>query len=96
VGRPSDRFGEEVVAVVQLRDGASLDPAGVREFAAQSLARFKAPRAVAVCDRVPRHANGKADYGRARAVAATAVDAVGVSASATAGAGPTRSAPAPP
>jgi 3-oxocholest-4-en-26-oate---CoA ligase len=76
VGRPSDRFGEEVVAVVQLRDGATVDPAGIREFAAQSLARFKAPRAVALCDRVPRHANGKADYGRARTVAATAVAAV--------------------
>jgi 3-oxocholest-4-en-26-oate---CoA ligase len=91
VGRPSDRFGEEVVAVVQLRDGATVDPAGIRAFAAQSLARFKAPRAVAICERVPRHANGKADYGSARSVAATAV-----SASATAGAGPTRTAPAPP
>jgi 3-oxocholest-4-en-26-oate---CoA ligase len=75
VGRPSERFGEEVVAVVQLRAGAAVEPADVREFAARSLARFKAPRAVAICDRVPRHANGKADYGSARSLAATAVDA---------------------
>lgn len=76
VGRPSERFGEEVVAVVQLRDGASLLPADVREVVAGSLARFKAPRAVTVCDRVVRHANGKADYGWAKSVAAEAVDAV--------------------
>ena len=75
VGRPSDRFGQEVVAVVQLRDGATLQPSELREYAATSLARFKAPRAVVVCDRVVRHANGKADYRWALAVAADAVDA---------------------
>jgi acyl-CoA synthetase (AMP-forming)/AMP-acid ligase II len=94
VGRPSDRFGEEVVAVVQLRDGATVDPAGVREFAAQSLARFKAPRAVAICEQVARHASGKPDYGWARSMAAEALPAV--SASSTSGARPTRTAPAPP
>jgi fatty-acyl-CoA synthase len=75
VGRDSDRFGQEVVAVVQLRDGATVEPAELREFATQSLARFKAPRAVAVCDEVQRLANGKADYRWAREVAADAVDA---------------------
>ena len=75
VGRPSARFGQEVVAVVAARDGAALDPAALREFVAADIARFKAPRAVAVCDEVRRHANGKADYGWAVEVAATAVDA---------------------
>ena len=42
--------------------GATLDPAELREFVAAEIARFKAPRAVAVCDAVRRHANGKADY----------------------------------
>jgi fatty-acyl-CoA synthase len=76
VGRPSERFGQEVVAVVAVRPGATLQAVDVREFAAQSLARFKAPRAVALCDRVARHANGKADYRWAREVASGAVDAV--------------------
>jgi fatty-acyl-CoA synthase len=75
VGRPSDRFGQEVVAVVAARDGASLDPAVVREYVAAEIARFKAPRAVAVRDTVHRHANGKPDYGWAQDVAAEAVDA---------------------
>lgn len=73
VGRPSERFGQEVVAVVSLRAGSSLDPLELREFVAGRIARFKAPRAVLVCDRVRRHANGKADYRWALSVAGDAV-----------------------
>jgi len=75
VGRPSERFGEEVVGVVQLRPGASLDPLELREFAARTIARFKAPRAIAVCDAIRRHASGKPDYTWARTVAAHATAA---------------------
>ena len=77
VGRPSDRFGQEVVAVVAARKGAELDPAELREYVAADIARFKAPRAVALCDRVQRLANGKADYAWAREVAETAESVVG-------------------
>jgi fatty-acyl-CoA synthase len=73
VGSPSERVGEEVVALVQLRDGAAVDPAELREFAAGSIARFKAPRAVLVCDRIGRHPSGKADYRWAREAALAAV-----------------------
>jgi fatty-acyl-CoA synthase len=73
VGRPSERFGEEVVAVVQLRPGAAADPNALREFTAASIARFKAPRAIAFCERVQRHASGKADYRWAREAAERAV-----------------------
>jgi fatty-acyl-CoA synthase len=75
VGRPSERFGEEVVGVVQLRPGATPDAAALREFAAQSIARFKAPRAIAFCERVQRHASGKGDYRWAKSVAEGAVAA---------------------
>jgi fatty-acyl-CoA synthase len=74
VGRPSERFGQEVVAVVA---GADLDPAGLRDHVAAEIARFKAPRAVLVVDTVQRHANGKADYRWAAEVAADAVDVAG-------------------
>jgi fatty-acyl-CoA synthase len=69
VGRPSERFGEEIVALIEVRDGSSLTALEVREFVAGQLSRFKAPRAVLVCDRVARHASGKADYAWARRVA---------------------------
>jgi fatty-acyl-CoA synthase len=75
VGRPSDRFGHEVAAVVQLRRGASVQPVELREFATTSLARFKAPRWVAFCDVVHRHASGKPDYQWAASVVEGAVSA---------------------
>jgi fatty-acyl-CoA synthase len=75
VGRPSDRFGQEVVALVQLRPGASLTPGDVREHAAASLARFKAPRAVLFCDALGRHPSGKANYSWAKEAAVDAVPA---------------------
>jgi 3-oxocholest-4-en-26-oate---CoA ligase len=75
VGRPSGRFGEEVVALVQVRPGASLTPHDVRELAASSIARFKAPRAVLLCDRIGRHPSGKANYTWAREAALDAVPA---------------------
>jgi fatty-acyl-CoA synthase len=73
VGRANERFGEEVVALVQLRDGSGLTGADIRDYAAQTVARFKAPRAVLLCDRISRHPSGKADYGWAREAACDAV-----------------------
>jgi fatty-acyl-CoA synthase len=84
VGRPSDRFGQEVVALVAPREGAEIDPGALRDFVAGEIARFKAPRAVLVCDEVQRHASGKADYRWAKEAA---LDAVDVTSAAGAGAG---------
>ena len=61
---------------MQLRPGASLDPVEFREFAARTIARFKAPRAIAFCDSIRRHPNGKPDYAWARTVAAHATAAM--------------------
>ena len=69
VGRPSERFGEEVVAIVQYRAGAEVTGADIRAFAAAAISRFKAPRAVLICDRITRHPSGKADYRWAREAA---------------------------
>jgi fatty-acyl-CoA synthase len=76
VGRPSERFGEEVVGIVQLRPDATAGPHQLREFTAQSIARFKAPRAIAFCERIHRHPSGKGDYAWARSVAEKATPAV--------------------
>jgi len=76
VGRSSERFGQEVVAVVQLRPAATVEPADLREFAAQSLARFKAPRSIAFCETVRRQASGKPDYQWALRAAEDAASAV--------------------
>ena len=62
VGRPDERFGQIVVALVELQPGSGLAPRAVRDFAAERIARFKAPRAVLVCDQIGRFPTGKADY----------------------------------
>jgi len=49
--------------------GATVDAAELREFTARAMARFKAPRAIAFCDAIRRHARGKPDYAWARSVA---------------------------
>ncbi len=76
-GRPSERFGQEVVAVVQLTGPDACTPTDLRAWCTEHLARYKAPRAVVFVDEVRRHPSGKADYRWAKEQAATAVDATG-------------------
>jgi 3-oxocholest-4-en-26-oate---CoA ligase len=61
VGRPSERWGEELVAVVQSRDGVAA-PESLSEYCASHLARFKVPKEFIPVDQVHRLGNGKADY----------------------------------
>ncbi len=56
---PHDKLGEEVGAVVVLREGATLGERELREFAAQRLADFKVPRKVLFMDEIPKGATGK-------------------------------------
>jgi fatty-acyl-CoA synthase len=65
--------GGEKIFIEEVEDVIRRHP-DVREFAAGAIARFKAPRAVLVCDRIPRHAPGKADYRWARAAALDAAN----------------------
>ncbi len=60
VGRPSDRWGEEVVALIQPRHAAM--PESLAEHCASHLARFKGPKEFILVDQVHRLGNGKADY----------------------------------
>jgi 3-oxocholest-4-en-26-oate---CoA ligase len=69
VGRPSERWGEEVVALVALRGGAQADHASLQAHCTSQLARFKAPKEFIVVEQVRRLGNGKADYRWAKSVA---------------------------
>src|ERR1700738_1578745 len=69
VGRPSERWGEELVAVVALRDGADADHAPLHAHCISQLARFKAPKEFIVVEHVRRLGNGKADYRWAKSAA---------------------------
>jgi O-succinylbenzoic acid--CoA ligase len=60
LGREDPEWGEGVVALVRLRDGAPADPVALREHCAARLARFKVPKDVRlVDDPLPRTASGK-------------------------------------
>jgi fatty-acyl-CoA synthase len=61
-GRPSERWGQEVVAIVQLAQGSSATAADIVDQAAKSIARYKLPKAVVFVPRVQRSPSGKADY----------------------------------
>jgi acyl-CoA synthetase (AMP-forming)/AMP-acid ligase II len=65
-GRPSERWGQEVVAIVALVDGASADAEELIEHASGSLARYKLPKAVVFRPVIERSPAGKADYRWAR------------------------------
>jgi 3-oxocholest-4-en-26-oate---CoA ligase len=65
-GRPSDRWGQEVVAVVALAEDAHADADELVAHAAQSLARYKLPKAVVFRPVIERSPSGKADYRWAR------------------------------
>jgi fatty-acyl-CoA synthase len=65
-GRPSERWGQEVVAVVAVREGAALAVEDVLAEAELHIARYKLPKAVRFVDRVMRSPAGKADYRWAR------------------------------
>ncbi len=69
-GRPSERWGNEVVAVVQLRDGVSVGAEDLRAAAALRIARYKLPKAFVFVPAVVRSPSGKADYRWAREIAA--------------------------
>lgn len=71
-GRPSERWGNEVVAIVRMREGALPDRDSLLREAEQHIARYKLPKAFVFVDEIVRSPSGKADYRWAKQ---TAVDA---------------------
>ena len=73
-GRPSERWGNEVVAVVRLKDGCTPDEQALLAEAERHIARYKFPKAFVFVPEIVRSPAGKADYRWARQVA---IDAAG-------------------
>ncbi len=68
-GRPSDRWGNEVVAVVRLRRGHAPDTESLLSHAAEHIARYKLPKAFVFVNEISRSPSGKADYRWAKQIA---------------------------
>jgi 3-oxocholest-4-en-26-oate---CoA ligase len=75
VGVPDDKYGQAVAAVVELREGETVDLEGLRTHLRPLLSGYKLPRALTVVDAVPRNATGKAQYPRAKELALAAIAA---------------------
>ncbi|HEX3833307.1 MAG TPA: AMP-binding protein [Solirubrobacteraceae bacterium] len=59
IGVPDERYGEELMAWVIPRQGASLDEDAVREFCRDKIAHYKVPRYVKFVDSFPMTVTGK-------------------------------------
>ena len=66
-GRPSERWGNEVVAIVQTRQGSAVTEESLLTECAKHIARYKLPKAFVFIDEILRSPNGKADYRWAKA-----------------------------
>jgi len=67
VGRPDQKYSEEVVAFVQLREGSTAGPEELVEFGRARLSAVKYPREVRIIDQVPLTSVMKIDRKRLRA-----------------------------
>jgi acyl-CoA synthetase (AMP-forming)/AMP-acid ligase II len=67
-GRPSERWGSEVVAVVRIRSGHDVTDVDLLAEAARHIARYKLPKAIVRVDEVVRSPSGKADYRWAKSI----------------------------
>jgi fatty-acyl-CoA synthase len=59
VGVPDERYGEEIMAWVIAREGATVDEDEVREYCRGKIAHYKIPRYVASCSDFPMTVTGK-------------------------------------
>jgi fatty-acyl-CoA synthase len=59
IGTPSAQWGELVTAVVTLVEGGELTLKQMREFAGESLARYKLPGRLEIVEEIPHNASGK-------------------------------------
>ncbi|MGA8847153.1 MAG: acyl-CoA synthetase [Nocardioides sp.] len=69
VGRPSARWGSEVVAVIELHDGVDCTDDDLLAVCRTHVAGYKVPKAIVRVDKVERSPSGKADYRWAKAQA---------------------------
>jgi fatty-acyl-CoA synthase len=60
-GRPSERWGQEVTALVQLAPGCEVDDEELRKAASRHIARYKLPKAIVRVAEIQRTAVGKID-----------------------------------
>ena len=84
IGVPDERYGEELMAWVIPRPGATVTEADVRDFCKGQIARYKVPRYVKLVDSFPMTVTGKVQKFKMREVAIEELGLADVAAIATA------------
>ena len=69
IGIPNERYGEEVMAWVRLRPGATVTPTGLEQFCQAQIAGFKVPKYWKLVDEFPMTVTGKVQKFRMREAA---------------------------
>jgi acyl-CoA synthetase (AMP-forming)/AMP-acid ligase II len=59
IGIPSEKWGEEVKAIVALKPGAAQDPDSIVAWARERIAAYKVPKSVDFIAVLPRNPSGK-------------------------------------
>jgi acyl-CoA synthetase (AMP-forming)/AMP-acid ligase II len=59
IGVPDEKWGEAVMAVIELKPGAEIDPDEIIGICKAQLGSVKAPKSVVVWDELPRSPVGK-------------------------------------
>jgi fatty-acyl-CoA synthase len=80
IGVPDERYGEELMAWIIPRPGASLTEDEVKQFCRGQIAHFKVPRHVKFVDSFPMTVTGKVQKFKMRE---TAIDELGLGQAAT-------------
>lgn len=62
VGTPHERWGQQVTALVQRREGSAISEDELREHARSLISNYKVPKQVLFVDEVPRTPVSKVDY----------------------------------
>jgi fatty-acyl-CoA synthase len=84
IGVPDERYGEELMAWVVTREGATLTADGVRDFCRDRIAHYKIPRYVTLVDSFPMTVTGKVQKYKMREAAIEELALAGAAAAATA------------
>ncbi len=62
VGTAHERWGQQVTALVQLREGVEITEKELQDFCRELISNYKVPKVILFVDQVPRTAVSKVDY----------------------------------
>ena len=68
IGVPDARYGEEIMAWIQIREGSTLSGEELRGFCQGRIAHYKVPRYVEIVDEFPMTITGKVQKYRMREI----------------------------